>query len=115
MCGSLPSFARLRRKDGRRILHCGLCGRNWEFTRLACPCCGSADRDALNLLRLSEGDPRWIETCERCLGYIKTVDERKLPIGETIIPVVEETATLHLDLLAEREGYARRVPYVLSG
>ena len=115
ICGSLPSFARLRREDGRRILYCGLCGVSWEFTRLACPHCGSADREALSLLRLSEEDPRWIETCERCMGYVKTVDERKLPVGETIIPVVEESATLHLDLLAEREGYIRRIPYVLSG
>jgi hypothetical protein len=29
--------------------------------------------------------------------------------------VIEETATLHLDLLAEREGYIRRLPYALSG
>jgi FdhE protein len=115
ICGSLPSFAQLRREDGRRILHCGLCGTTWEFTRLACPWCETADREALNVLRLSEGDPRWIETCESCGGYIKTVDERKLPLGETIIPVVEESATLHLDLLAEREGYIRRIPYVLSG
>jgi hypothetical protein len=43
------------------------------------------------------------------------VDERKLPEGEPVFPVVEEAATLHLDLLAEREGYIRRVPYVLSG
>jgi FdhE protein len=115
MCGSPPTLAKLRREDGRRILYCGLCGTSWEFTRLACPWCETADREALNLLRLSEGDPRWIETCESCRGYIKTVDERKLPLGETIIPVVEETATLHLDLLAEREGYIRRVPYVLAG
>jgi hypothetical protein len=32
-----------------------------------------------------------------------------------VLPVVEEAATLHLDLLAEREGYIRRVPYALSG
>jgi len=32
-----------------------------------------------------------------------------------VFPVVEEAATLHLDLLAEREGYIRRVPYVLAG
>jgi len=115
MCGSPPTLAKLRREDGRRILYCGLCGTTWEFTRLACPWCETADREALNVLRLSEGDPRWIETCESCRGYIKTVDERKLPAGETIIPVVEESATLHLDLLAEREGYIRRIPYVLSG
>ncbi len=115
MCGSPPTLAKLRREDGRRILYCSLCGTGWEFTRLACPWCETSEREALNLLRLSEGDPRWIETCESCRGYIKTVDERKLPLSETIIPVVEEAATLHLDLLAEKEGYIRRLPYVLSG
>ena len=73
------------------------------------------DRESLGVLRLDDADPRWVETCERCKGYIKTVDERKLPEGETVFPVVEEAATLHLDLLAEREGYIRRVPYVLAG
>jgi formate dehydrogenase accessory protein FdhE len=115
MCGSPPAIAKLRREDGRRILYCGLCGTRWEFTRLTCPWCETGDREALNLLRVSEGDPRWIEACENCKGYIKTVDERKLPLGERIIPVVEETATLYLDLLAEKEGYIRRLPYVLSG
>ena len=114
LCGSPPAIAKLRRGDGRRVLYCGLCGMSWEFARLACPWCGTSDREALSLLRLSEGGPRWIETCGSCRGYIKTVDERKLPLGETIIPVVEETATLHLDLLAEKEGFIRRLPYVLS-
>lgn len=115
ICGSPPSLATLRREDGRRILYCGLCGTGWEFSRLACPWCETPARQALNVLRVSEGDPRWIETCETCRGYIKTVDERKLPLGEAIIPLVEEAATLHLDLLAEKEGYIRRLPYVLSG
>lgn len=114
-CGSSPSVARLRRADGLRLLTCGLCGTEWEAVRLACACCGTLDRESLGVLRLDDADVRWIETCERCRGYIKTVDERKLPEGETVMPVVEETATLHLDLLAEREGYIRRVPYVLSG
>ena len=113
-CGSPPSIATLRREDGRRILTCGLCGASWEFARLACPWCETQDREALTFLRLSPEDPRWIEACESCRGYIKTVDERRLPAGETIIPVVEEAATLHLDLLAEREGFIRRLPYTLS-
>ncbi len=114
-CGSSPSIARLRRADGLRVLACGLCGSEWEAVRLACACCGTTDRESLGVLRLDDADARWVETCERCRGYIKTVDERKLPEGETALPVVEEAATLHLDLLAEREGYIRRVPYVLSG
>jgi formate dehydrogenase accessory protein FdhE len=114
-CGSSPSVARLRRADGLRLLTCGLCGTEWEAVRLSCACCGTLDRDSLGVLRLDDADARWIETCERCKGYIKTADERKLPEGEAVLPVVEEAATLHLDLLAEREGYIRRVPYVLSG
>jgi FdhE protein len=114
-CGSPPSVARLRRADGLRLLTCGLCGTEWEAVRLSCACCGTQDRDSLGVLRLDDADVRWIETCERCKGYVKTVDERKLPDDETVLPVVEEAATLHLDLLAEREGYIRRVPYVLSG
>jgi FdhE protein len=114
-CGSPPSIARLRRADGLRLLTCGLCGSEWEAVRLACACCGTLERTDLGILRLGDVDVRWVETCERCKGYIKTVDERKLPEGEMVFPVVEEAATLHLDLLAEREGYIRRVPYVLSG
>jgi hypothetical protein len=114
-CGSPPSIARLRRPDGRRLLTCGLCGSEWEAVRLACACCGTPERAPLGVLRLADADARWVETCEACKGYIKTVDERKLPEGESVFPVVEETATLHLDLLAEREGYIRRVPYVLAG
>ena len=114
MCGSPPTIAKLRREDGRRILFCGLCGRSWEFDRLACPCCENRDHGSLGLLRISEADPRWLETCEVCNGYIKTVDERRLAEGETIVPLVEETATLYLDLLAEKEGYIRRLPYALS-
>jgi len=114
-CGSPPSIARLRRADGRRLVTCGLCGSEWEAVRLACACCATLDRTPRGLLRLDDADARWVETCERCKGYIKTVDERKLAEGEMVFPVVEEAATLHLDLLAEREGYIRRVPYVLSG
>jgi formate dehydrogenase accessory protein FdhE len=114
-CGSSPSVARLRRPDGRRVLTCSLCGSEWEAARLLCTCCGTHEREDLGMLRLADGDARWVETCEACKGYIKTVDERRLPEGETVLPVVEEAATLHLDLLAEREGYIRRVPYALSG
>jgi formate dehydrogenase accessory protein FdhE len=114
-CGSPPSLARLRRPDGRRLLICSLCGSEWEGVRLGCACCGTQDRAALGVLRVADESPRWLETCDACQGYIKTVDERRLVEGEAIYPVVEEAATLHLDLLAEREGYVRRVPYVLSG
>jgi len=81
-----------------------LCGTEWEAVRLSCAVAGRWIGTPSGSFRLDDADVRWIETCERCKGYVKTVDERKLPEGETVFPVVEEAATLHLDLLAEREG-----------
>lgn len=114
-CGSPPPVARLRREDGRRIRTCGPCGTSWAFTRLACPWGEDCDHAALGVLRFSETDARWVEVCEQCMGCIKTVDERRLPAGEPFVPVLEESATLRLDPLAEKEGCIRRLPYVLSG
>ncbi len=111
VCGSPPGLAELRRDDGQRLLHCSLCGLCWRYARLACPDCGVREPEALGFLRLGGEDPRWVETCARCRGYLKTVDARKLPAGPPLAALVEDTATLHLDLLAEQEGCVRRRPY----
>lgn len=111
-CGAPPALAQLRRDDGKRILHCSLCGEQHEFDRVRCPFCGISDQADLNLLYVEEQDHCWIETCEKCQQYIKTFDERRLAEDTQFLPYVEETATLYLDLLGEREGYQRRRPYV---
>lgn len=110
LCGSSPGLAVLEEDEGQRFLYCSLCGDRYGFRRLACPHCGTRESGALSYVRVNDADPRWIETCNQCNGYIKTIDTRKLS-DQPFIPVVEETATLHLDLLAEREGCARGLPY----
>lgn len=111
VCGSPAGLAELRRDDGQRVLHCSLCGSRWRYARLACPDCGVREPESLQFLRFGAEDPRWVETCARCRGYLKTVDARKLPAGPPLAALVEDTATLHLDLLAEQEGCRRRRPY----
>ncbi len=113
-CGSPPGMARLRRDDGKRILHCSLCDGTWDFSRLECPFCNNREHGTLSYLRANETDPWWIETCEKCKRYIKVVDERRLAVDEETIILVADVATLHLDLLAEREGYKRRTPYTAT-
>ena len=111
-CGSLPGLAKLKRKageEGKRILFCSLCGESWDVARLACPFCGN--QEALGLLSVEGTGPHAIETCDQCRGYLKTVDERKLPEEQTVVPLVETTGTLYLDLIAETQGYARGLPY----
>jgi FdhE protein len=92
-------------------LHCGLCGTSWPFARLVCPFCGNEDPAKLSRLAVADDDRRWLEACEACRHYLKTVDRRRLPGDATFIPLVEEIAGLHLDLIAEREGYAAKPPY----
>jgi len=111
-CGAVPALAVLRGEEGRRILCCSLCGHAWAAARAACPFCG--DGGSLGALAEREDGPRWIETCDSCRRYIKTVDERRLG-GHAVIPLVEVTAGLYLDMVAEKHGYERGVPYAAAG
>jgi FdhE protein len=110
-CASPPGIATLRHDDGARVIHCPLCSSSREFKRIACPHCGCADSDCLTILRVHDEDPRWLEACESCKHYIKTIDARKTAGGARLLALAEDTATLHLDLIAERENYHRNLPY----
>jgi len=114
-CGSTPGLASLRPEDGRRVLHCSLCGHSWPFGRLACPFCASEDEATLTRLTVAGEDARRIEACDRCRHYLKVIDRRGLPEAEPFIPLVEEVAGLYLDLVAEKEGYLGSLPYAAVG
>jgi len=104
ICGSPPGFAELRGEDvtSLRYLYCGLCGFAWQFRRVGCPFCGCIDHNQLRSL-FPEGDARcFLDVCEQCRRYIKTVDNRT-HFG--LIPEVEAVAASPLDLLARDRGY----------
>ena len=100
MCGSAPALAWLRRESGQRVLYCALCEETWSFPRLQCPFCGNRDQHALGFLGITGDEVRSVETCGNCRRYIKTVDEDKLAADEEVMPLVEDAATLYLDLVA---------------
>lgn len=110
-CHSTPGLAVLQAEGGRRRLHCSLCGHAWMFARLRCPFCANEDQSALLQLAIDGLDARWIEACQQCRHYLKTVDTRRLPEPTDPIPLVEEVASLSLDLIAAREGYRAGLPY----
>lgn len=111
-CEAAPALAILRGEEGRRVLSCSLCGHAWASARAACPFCG--DGGSLGVLADREDARRWVETCDSCRNYIKTVDERRMD-GRTIIPLVESITGLYLDLIAEKHGYKRGLPYAAAG
>lgn len=123
MCGSSQAISELRepKQDGikdvaaegaERILHCSFCGSEWRTTRLGCTFCGNTDTESLKYLYIEGRDGYRIDVCGKCKRYIKTVDRRA--ISHEVVPAVEDMATLHLDIIAEEEGYRREawfMPY----
>lgn len=104
VCGARPAMAELSGDEGERRLCCSTCSYTWSFRRIKCPSCGCEDPEQLSYFTAGDGATR-VDTCLACSRYIKTRDARK---GGGEIPLeVEDLLTIHLDLLASREGFVR--------
>lgn len=116
VCGSVPVLGVIKNiegVEGAKFLVCSSCGFGWRFARLGCPYCGNGDHKKLRYFNTEEdGKAYRVDVCEECKKYIKTIDLRVL--GMELIPVVDDIGTLHLDMIAEREGYTRGVPGILE-
>jgi FdhE protein len=107
VCGSLPCLSLLMEEVGKRYLLCSFCGYQWRIDRIFCPFCNNKDQETLRYL-LAEGEEAYrIDLCEKCHQYIKTIDCRKLEESDIVL---EDLATIHLDILATQKGYQRPVP-----
>lgn len=102
LCGSSPDIAYLD-TNGKRYLHCELCGYEWNYPRLKCPFCENDNPKELGYFVSEEEDGFRIDFCKKCNSYIKTVDMR---IIETLGSLeLENLTTLHLDMLAYEQGF----------
>jgi len=106
ICGSLPDVSLLKEEVGKRFLLCSLCGYEWRVDRVSCPFCNNRDQESLQHFYAEEEKTHRIDLCDKCRQYIKTIDLRTL--GETD-PLLEDLATLHLDIIASQKGYRRPV------
>jgi FdhE protein len=103
ICGSVPSLAELRGQPGWRYLRCALCEAAWRVPRLRCPFCGTTDHTQLRYLRIEDDPSLRLDLCEACRRYIKI---RIAPDGQAEEdPFGWDLATLHLDALAQEQGY----------
>lgn len=103
MCGSSPAISCLRGEEGRRVLFCSFCSTEWQGIRMMCYHCENTDYQTLRYFYTQEEEKYRIDVCDQCKHYLKTLEERKF--DEEIVPSVEHIATLHLDILAAKEGY----------
>jgi FdhE protein len=107
MCGSLPSLSLLKEETGKRYLLCSYCGYQWRMDRISCPFCKNNDQESLHYFFGEGEETHRIDLCDKCHQYIKTIDTRNLQESD---PVLEDLATLHLDILASQKGYKRPAP-----
>jgi FdhE protein len=105
ICGGLPAIAELSGEEGKKCLHCSLCGYHWAFQRLTCIHCGNTDHETLAYFTAAGETGCRVDICRKCSGYLKVVDSRER--GENLPLEIEDVATLHLDLLAAKEGFSR--------
>jgi FdhE protein len=114
VCGALPVIAWLDKRHvdernvylvgggGKKHLHCGLCGANWQFRRNVCPSCGKTGNDVMEFLRESgSAHGERVDWCTSCKGYCPTVDLRE----RESVPHLDALALgmLHLDMVAARK------------
>jgi FdhE protein len=112
LCGDSPQCSAIVEESGGwlqgspRYLVCARCGGWWAYPRAVCAACGEDD-SRLVVPYVDETMP-WvrIDACDTCRGYIKTFDFReKGALGAS--PVVDDVATLTLDVWAHENGLGR--------
>jgi FdhE protein len=105
-CSEPPLMAVLRPAGdgGKRYLVCSLCLSEWEFRRMLCPHCGEENHERLPIYTTEEFPHIRVEACHSCRHYLKAVD---LTIDGRAAPIVDELASVVLDLWAAEKGYIK--------
>jgi formate dehydrogenase accessory protein FdhE len=112
-CGGWPQVSVIAEETGEfmagspRSLVCGRCAAWWGFARATCPHCGEEDprKIAAHIVEGRRGVR--IDVCETCNAYVKTFDLR-VEGSRDVVPLVDDIASLSLDLWATTKGYRRR-------
>jgi FdhE protein len=112
VCGSLPAVGALREEGqgAKRTMICALCFTEWDYLRVVCPACDEQRFDALPVYTADNFPSARIDACDSCKVYLKTIDLTKDGLAA---PMVDDLATLPLDLWAREQGYRRLRPSLL--
>ena len=108
-CGGAPVCSYLQQAEprGQRMLVCSRCLYEWPFRRLRCPECGAEQDGVFSPVQAEQYPAMRLDTCEDCHCYLKTADERQ---DGRVVAVVDDIATLALDLWADEQGLHRPAP-----
>jgi len=106
LCGGRPIVGVLRPEgDGaKKSLVCMLCAHEWLFRRIYCPACGEEREPQMAFYSAPEIAHVRVDVCDTCHTYLKSIDLTKTGLA---VPVVDELATIPLDLWAREHGYEK--------
>jgi formate dehydrogenase maturation protein FdhE len=106
LCGCRPLVGVLRSEgDGaKKSLVCMLCAHEWSFRRIYCPSCGEEREPQMAYYSAPEIAHVRVDVCDTCHTYLKSVDLTKTGLA---VPIVDELATIPLDLWARQHGYRK--------
>lgn len=103
-CGWPPQAALIRDEadvKGRRLLVCALCATEWGFPRATCPKCEETNSERLAHHETDAWPHVRVHECETCGTYLKEIDLRR---DGRAMPLVDDIATVELDLWAAEQG-----------
>ncbi len=105
-CNARPVAGVLRGEGdgGKRWLLCSLCSTEWQYRRVLCPGCGEENKDKLPIYTAAEFPAARVDACDTCHTYLKSIDLTK---DGHAIPIVDEIATVALNIWAEDHDYAK--------
>ena len=105
-CSHKPAVAALRGEGdgGKRWLVCSLCSTEWEYRRIICPNCREEQKDKLPVYTAEGLEYVRVDACDTCRAYLKSVD---LTRNGLAVPVVDELATVVLNIWAEEHDYTK--------
>jgi FdhE protein len=106
VCGTWPAFAEIRGIERTRHFRCGRCGGEWYARALVCAFCDMSNHDELAALVPATTDTHAvIDACNACRGYVKAFTRLQGCAPGTVM--IEDLASVALDMAAIEHGYAR--------
>jgi FdhE protein len=105
-CNARPVAGVLRGEGdgGKRWLLCSLCSTEWPYRRVLCPGCGEENKDKLPIYTAAEFPAARVDACDSCHTYLKSIDLTK---DGHAVPMVDEIATVALNIWAEDHDYVK--------
>ncbi|RXI98675.1 formate dehydrogenase accessory protein FdhE [Anaerobacillus alkaliphilus] len=101
-CGEPIRVAVLEGK-GIKMIVCPRCEAKWNQKRIHCSFCGNEDHKLISYYNIENDNSSRIEVCDKCNGYSKIIDTRKLLKKQSAFLL--DLTSIHLDFVAQENGF----------